>query len=139
MLPRSPHDHDHRLLRREGGRIVGYARKGVTRVDANHAEIVSALREAGVSVVDLSGVGQGCPDLLCGWCGHSFVLEVKRPLGPRTDAEGHDDEVDLTDAQIRFASSWRGSRIWIVRSVKDALDVFGKSAAIGKPAIGGGR
>jgi hypothetical protein len=34
------------------------------KVDANHGEIVKALRSAGCGVLDLSAVGNGCPDLL---------------------------------------------------------------------------
>lgn len=36
------------------------------RVDANHSQIVKALRQCGVSVLSLAPVGHGCPDLLIG-------------------------------------------------------------------------
>ena len=105
---------------------MGYSRRGVTKTDVNQAEIVAALRAAGVSVVDLSGVGQGCPDLLCAIPSFMALLEVKKPLGPRTDPDTHDDERDLTGVQCAWLKAWHGPKVWIVRSVREALDVFGK-------------
>ena len=53
-----------------------YARK----VDANQAGIVEALR--GIpecSVLILSSVGDGCPDLLVGYHGANLLVELKNP------------------------------------------------------------
>lgn len=49
--------------------------------DANHATIVRAfVRTVGENnVVDLSNIGDGCPDLLIGYTGESTLIEVKRP------------------------------------------------------------
>jgi hypothetical protein len=52
------------------------------KVDGNHNEIVDALRATGVGVQSLAEVGDGCPDLLCGVNGHTFVIEVKMPGEP---------------------------------------------------------
>ena len=50
------------------------------RIDANHGEIVEALLSvAGVTVHSLAGVGCGCPDLLIGARGLSYLVEVKNP------------------------------------------------------------
>ena len=47
------------------------------RTDNNHQEIMDYLRKTmGAQVQDLSGVGKGCPDLLVGWRGVDFLLEV---------------------------------------------------------------
>ena len=35
--------------------------------DSNHAEIVKQLTQHNISVLDLSMVGGGCPDILCGF------------------------------------------------------------------------
>lgn len=47
------------------------------KADGNQAEIVEALRDMGVFVFSLHGVGKGCPDLLCAFRGQWFVAEVK--------------------------------------------------------------
>src|SRR5580700_7594734 len=46
------------------------------RIDANHVEIVKALRQAGASVQSLAGVGKGCPDLLVARAGQMWLIEV---------------------------------------------------------------
>jgi hypothetical protein len=46
------------------------------KVDANHADIVKALRAAGCGVLDLSKVGNGCPDLLV-HAGVTVLMEIK--------------------------------------------------------------
>ncbi len=47
------------------------------KVDENQKEIVAALRKAGVFVQSLASVGQGVPDLLCGFRNRWVLLEVK--------------------------------------------------------------
>lgn len=49
------------------------------RADGNQQEIVQALRDTGHSVVVLSQVGNGCPDLLVGRAGVMLLMEVKIP------------------------------------------------------------
>lgn len=82
------------------------------KIDRNHVEIVAALRGVGASVQDLAAVGKGCPDLLVGYRGHNYVLEVKTPKGTSTPA------------QITWHADWRGV-VHIVRSVDDALKIIG--------------
>jgi hypothetical protein len=52
---------------------MGYGKK----VDANQAEIVQGLKSLRMSVCDLSGVGQGVPDLIVGYAGVNLLVEVK--------------------------------------------------------------
>jgi hypothetical protein len=91
------------------------------KVDANQAEIVSALRKAGRSVVDLSAVGNGCTDLLVGWGGQMFgkniLMEIKNDKAQKSDRV-------LTKAQIDFHRDWRGP-IVVVETVEDALEAAG--------------
>ena len=47
------------------------------RTDGNQAEVVAALQAYGASVQSLAGVGKGCPDLLVGFRGVTYLLEVK--------------------------------------------------------------
>ena len=82
------------------------------KIDRNHVEIVAALRGVGASVQDLAAVGKGCPDLLVGYRGQNYVIEVKAPKGASTPA------------QVAWHAEWRGD-VRIVRSVDDALKIIG--------------
>lgn len=89
-------------------------RRAVKR-DANQAPIVKALIEAGRAVLDLSGVGGGCPDILVGWGGHMLLIEIKNPEGR--------DKVD--PKQVDWHRTWKGTPVVVVRSVEEALAATG--------------
>jgi hypothetical protein len=94
------------------------------KVDANHAEIVKALRSAGCGVLDLSAVGNGCPDLLVTLAVHPFdavLLEVK-------DANKPPSARKLTPAQEKFHRTWRGP-LRVVTTPAEALAAVGIKAA----------
>jgi hypothetical protein len=78
------------------------------RRDRNQASIVEALRAAGVTVIEMGGVGDGCPDLHCYRPSHGLMrwLEVKMP------------GAKLTPAQERFHAL---VPVWVVHSVQEAL------------------
>lgn len=85
------------------------------RTDANHAEVVKALRAIGCSVADTSRVGGGFPDLVCGYRGRNYLIEVKDGKKPPSGRR-------LTDDQVKFVQQWRG--YWAcVQSVDEALEV----------------
>jgi hypothetical protein len=90
----------------------------VHRADDNQSEIVKALRKAGVSVLVLSQVGGGCPDLLIGFTdvldGYNLLLEVKMPNGR------------LSPEQKAWHDDWKGLKPIVVRSVDEALEACGK-------------
>ena len=73
------------------------------RVDSNHQEVVTELRRylEEATVRDLSGAGDGIPDLLIGWQGMNFLFEIKDPEKPASRRS-------LTPAQIKFHGSWQG-------------------------------
>ena len=52
-------------------------RPKIHRIDDNQEGIVAALREAGATVQSTAAVGSGCPDLIVGYEGRNFLLEVK--------------------------------------------------------------
>ena len=83
------------------------------RTDANQAEIVRALRDAGCTVVDLHKVGRGCPDILVGIHGRNVLMEIKTATGR------------LTVDEINFHGMWEG-QYDIVRSVEEAFAVINK-------------
>lgn len=80
------------------------------RRDANEAEIIAALRRAGISVQQLSM--SGVPDLLAAHNNRTVLIEVKSAGGR------------LTDAQRQFMLSWQGEA-YVVFTPAEALAVFG--------------
>ena len=89
---------------------MAYAR----RTDANQAEIVKTLREAGADVYDLSKVGKGIPDLLVTFNGETILMEVKR-----------DAKAKFTADQLKFIAKWKGGPLSRVDSPESALRVIG--------------
>lgn len=82
------------------------------KTDANQKIIVEGLRALGCTVQPLHAVGKGCPDLLVGFHGQNFLLEVKTPSGKMTKDENE------------WLFQWYG-QIAIVRTLDEALNVVG--------------
>lgn len=87
------------------------------KADANQPEIVKALRAAGASVQHLHSVGAGCPDLVCGYRGVNYLIEVKDGSKPPSGRA-------LTPDQVAWHGGWRGS-VSVVTSIDDALMAIG--------------
>jgi len=80
------------------------------RVDANQEQIVSALRAAGAYVWIIS-----LPvDLLVGFRGHTFLVEIKT-----------DSKKRLTGLQADFFENWSGSTLARVDNPEAALRMIG--------------
>lgn len=84
------------------------------RTDDNQKAIVDSLRKRGVSVLILSDVGKGCPDLCIGFGGRSYLVEVKNgALCP--------SRRKLTQAEQLFFDSWKGHAT-VISSVEQAME-----------------
>lgn len=83
------------------------------RVDSNHAEIVAAFRDMGCTVLDLSRVGCGCPDILVARNGQNVLVEIK-------DGRKKPSACRLTPDEQRFHETWKG-RVCIVADVETAV------------------
>jgi hypothetical protein len=80
------------------------------RVDANQAQIVSALRAAGAYVWIL-----GLPvDLLVGYNNHTYLVEIKDGPGKR-----------LTKLQQDFFANWIGGTLCRINDAEAALRMIG--------------
>jgi hypothetical protein len=88
------------------------------RVDHNQAVIVEALEKAGASVIDCSQVGGGMCDLIVGFGGVNYLVEVKNPT----------HKWRLTPAQKRWMAVWPNP-IHIVQTVEEALALIGVQSA----------
>lgn len=89
--------------------------------DANHKAIVDVLRVAGATVIDLSMIGNGCPDLLVGFRDANYLLEIKNPAHAKV---GGDAMQSTKDKQLTFRTGWRG-REAIVTNTVEALCAIG--------------
>ena len=86
-------------------------------VDANQVLIVQALRTIGASVQHLHAVGQGCPDLLVGYGGQNYALEIKDGAKPPSARA-------LTPQQAEWHDKWRG-HVAVVCTPKEAFEAIG--------------
>ena len=81
------------------------------RVDRNQSEIVRELRAHGCSVQHLHTIGKGCPDLLVGYDGRNYLIELKSPGGK------------LTAKEIEWCDRWSG-QVAIAYNCEDILKLL---------------
>ena len=86
------------------------------RVDANQAQIVKALISMGFVVADTSSTGNGFPDLVVGYQGVNYLIEVK-------DGKKEPSRQKLTKDQIKFHREWVG-QIAVVNCIEQAIAVI---------------
>jgi len=90
------------------------------KVDGNHAELAALARQMGCSVLDLSRVGSGCPDLLLGIATASgrknLLVEVKDSSQPPSKRK-------LTPDQVEFHKTWRGP-VAVVESADELISLI---------------
>lgn len=100
--------------------MTRYARK----VDANHGEIVGALTQIGVGVMDTAATGDGFCDIVTAFRGQWRLVEIK-------DGEKPPSARKLTLAQVRLHELARthGCTIHVVTSVDEALQIHGAMLA----------
>jgi len=82
------------------------------KVDAIQKECVDEARKFGASVISLASVGKGCPDLLIGWRGKNFLVEIK----------SH-DKATLTQDQRIMHATYCG-KIYVVYSAEELLETL---------------
>ena len=83
-----------------------------SRADSNQREIVQALRTCGAAVQHIHREGHGCPDILCGYKGKNYLLEIKMP------------GASLTKDELEWHSKWDG-QVAVVHSIEEALNAIG--------------
>ena len=72
---------------------------------------MTALRQVGASVYPLHFAGKGCPDLIVGFRGRNYLVEIQTERGK------------LNAEERTFHQSWRG-HIAVVRSGREAIDTI---------------
>ena len=86
------------------------------RVDSNQPEVVAALRAAGATVHCLHSVGGGFPDIIVGYRGVNYLMEIKDGRKPPSRRR-------LNKLEAKWHDAWRG-QVCVVESVEDALAVI---------------
>lgn len=89
--------------------------KHAGRTDANHTAVKTALGGMGCAVQSLGMVGDGCPDLLVGYRGQTFLVEVKDGSKPASKRK-------LTGDQDRWHKWWVGAPIIVAKSPDEAIE-----------------
>lgn len=82
------------------------------QVDANQMQIVSGLRDRGITVLLLHTVGKGCPDILVGHQGRNYLFEIKSSA-----------KAKLKPGQVEFFETWKGQKAIIV-NLAEALKLL---------------
>ncbi len=88
------------------------------KVDANHTQVVEALRAAGAVVYSLAAVGNGMPDLMVLHAGRTLLMEIK-------DGSKVKSAQKLTPDQVKFHQTWIGGPLSIVDGPEAALRHLG--------------
>lgn len=89
----------------------------IARIDDNQNEIVKALRAVGASVAITSAVGQGFPDIVVGFRGYNYLIEIKDGSKPPSKRRLTVDEKD-------FHAAWNGN-VKVANDVDEALKIIG--------------
>ena len=81
------------------------------KIDINQPELVDYARSLGASVAHLHRVGGGVPDLLIGFDGKNYLIEVKNEKGK------------LNKLQIKFRDEWNGN-FFVARNKEDIRSIL---------------
>jgi len=87
-----------------------------SRVDANQASIVRTLRAVGASVLHTHQL-KNCFDILVGYRGRTFLMEIKDPAQPPSGRQ-------LTAGEAKFKAEWRGSEYHIIHTSDEAIRII---------------
>lgn len=80
------------------------------RVDSNQKELVAVFRQLGVTVIDLSKVGKGIPDLMLGYNNKTVLVEIKSSKSAK-----------LNPLQECFFREWKGGMLARIDNLDSAV------------------
>jgi hypothetical protein len=89
----------------------------IKRTDSNHAEIIKALRKIpNLSVFSTHEVGKGFPDIVIGYKGINYLIEIKDGKKPPSARK-------LTPDEVKFHQEWSG-QISIIKNLDELLQII---------------
>lgn len=100
-------------------------KRRAARVDANQGAVVAELRDFGISVHITSQLGDGFPDLVCGFCGINGMYELKDPEKPFSAQE-------LSPDERKFHNDWKGDVRVALTSTEIIHDLLRKANEHGR-------
>ena len=86
------------------------------KADANQPDIVQTFRDLGATVQHLHTVGMGCPDIIVGFRGVNYLVEIKDGSKPPSGQK-------LTPPEQYFFDHWNG-QVCIVNSPDAAANLL---------------
>lgn len=87
------------------------------KVDANQKHVMKLCRQIpGLSVVSIHTVGKGVPDLLVGFRGVNYLVELK-------DGAKVKSAKKLTPDEEEFHANWKG-QVCVAESIDDILKII---------------
>ena len=90
-------------------------RRGKT--DLNQPQIVKDLRCIGATVQSLANIGEGCPDLLIGFRGMNYLIELKNENMPPSKQR-------ITSDEKKWHENWRG-QVAVANNIWKILKIIG--------------
>jgi hypothetical protein len=89
----------------------------IKRTDSNHTEIIKALRKIpNLSVFSTHEVGKGFPDIVIGYKGINYLIEIKDGNKPPSARK-------LTPDEVKFHQDWHG-QISIIKNLDELLEII---------------
>jgi len=119
-----PHARHTARSSRNGAREGNLMRRAA-RADDNQAEIVQALLRMGATVQHLHSVGDGCPDIVCGFKNKNYLIEIKDGNKPPSRRK-------LTPVQERWHRLWAGQHA-VVKTPEEAVRVINCNGLVNGP------
>jgi hypothetical protein len=89
----------------------------IRKTDANHKRIIDSCRKIPqLSVFSTHTIGKGFPDIVIGYKGINYLIEIK-------DGDKPKSQTKLTEDEITFHKKWNG-QICIVYSFQDIINIL---------------
>ena len=88
------------------------------RLDSNQKDIVKELRQyPGVSAHSVASLGHGFPDVIVGFRGRNYLVEIKDPNKPPSARK-------LTDDEKAWHETWTG-QVDVAETTEQIISLFG--------------
>lgn len=89
----------------------------IRKTDANHKQIINQLRKIpNISVFSTHTIGKGFPDIVIGYKGFNYLIEIK-------DGAKSKSQKKLTEAEEKFFFDWNG-QVSIAENIDDILKII---------------